>query len=300
MIVRLAVLCLALADANVSSNATKNSSANATKKSPVNATKKSPVKSPVNATKKISRKQTRAQRAKLAASQSWRYRERLKNGPVIEKDTEWLSKNGGFLVENREHSDVVTLLSGLQYKVLSTGTRGESRQQATDNSTVSCSYNARLVDDTVFDTSDLRGDKVVQFKPKDVLAGLSEGVKRMGEGDTWEFYIPHALGFGAVEMDLVKPFSTLIYKFTLEKVTNGKKYEAPKEIKRNHWERSDVISRAEERLAEAEAFRAEQARRDQLKTPLELAEQRLADAEKKKQIREKEEKRREQQGDVVS
>ena len=221
MIVRLAVLCLALADANVSSNATEKSPANATEKSPVNATKKSPVKSPANATKKISRKQTRAQRAKLAASQSWRYRERLKNGPVIEKDTEWLSKNGGFLVENREHSDVVTLLSGLQYKVLSTGTRGESRQQATDNSTVSCSYNARLVDDTVFDTSDLRGDKVVQFKPKDVLAGLSEGVKRMGEGDTWEFYIPHALGFGAVEMDLVKPFSTLIYKFTLEKVTNG-------------------------------------------------------------------------------
>lgn len=226
MIVRLLVLGLAIVHANVSNN-----------------------RAPENATKKPS-KRTRARRAKLAASQPWRYRQRLNTGPVIEKDTQWLAKNGGFLAENRELSDVVTLHSGLQYKVLSTGT-SRNRQQATENSTVSCTYSARLVDETVFDSSDLRGDKIVQFKPKDVITGLGEGVKLMGEGDTWEFYIPHRLGFGAVEMDIVKPFSTLIYKFTVDKVVGGKKYEAVEEPKREHFKKTDHISRAEERLANA-------------------------------------------------
>ena len=115
-----------------------------------------------------------------------------------------------FLAENAKKEGVVTLPSGLQYKVLTKGT-GE-KPQATDR--VQVHYEGRLVDGTVFDASKKHGDKPLTFAANQVIKGWTEALCLMPVGSKWELYIPYQLAYGERDMGTIKPYSALI--FTVE------------------------------------------------------------------------------------
>lgn len=117
-----------------------------------------------------------------------------------------------FLAENAKKDSVVTLPSGLQYKIIKAGT-GE---KPSENSKVEVNYEGRLIDGTVFDSSYKR-NKPQEFSVNGVVPGFSEALKLMPAGSTWEIYIPQELAYGARETrnSPIKPFSTLIFKVEL-------------------------------------------------------------------------------------
>lgn len=97
-----------------------------------------------------------------------------------------------FLEENRKMENVVELASGLQYKILSNGTgiyHPEGMCQCL------CHYEGRLLNGHVFDSSIERGDPL-RVAPSQVIAGWTEAMQMMVEGDKWELYIPSELGYG--------------------------------------------------------------------------------------------------------
>jgi len=115
-----------------------------------------------------------------------------------------------FLQENKLKEGVVTLPSGLQYKVLTEG-KGE-KPKATDK--VEVNYEGRLIDGTVFDSSYDR-NKPSSFRVNQVIKGWTEALKLMPVGSEWEIYIPQELAYGEREQgNKIKPYSALI--FTVE------------------------------------------------------------------------------------
>jgi len=97
-----------------------------------------------------------------------------------------------FLAENKEKPDVVTLESGLQYKILKKG-RGHAHPKV--DSPCQCHYEGRLIDGTIFDSSYERGQPIT-FQPDQVIKGWTEAMQLMVTGDKWELYIPSELGYG--------------------------------------------------------------------------------------------------------
>lgn len=124
-----------------------------------------------------------------------------------------------FLAENAKKDSVVTLPSGLQYKVLVKG-NGEV-PKTTDK--VLVNYEGRLVDGTVFDASKKHGDKPAEFKPSQVIKGWTEALTMMPVGSKWELYIPYELAYGERNTGSIKPYSALIFTVELVGIDNGEK-----------------------------------------------------------------------------
>lgn len=96
-----------------------------------------------------------------------------------------------FLAENKKKSDVVTLPSGLQYKVLEAG----NGPKPTGEDTVNVEYKGMLLDGTVFDTTEGKGQPAM-MPVKVGIPGWQEALKLMPTGAKWEIYIPANLGYG--------------------------------------------------------------------------------------------------------
>ncbi len=116
-----------------------------------------------------------------------------------------------FLAENAKKEGVVTLPSGLQYKVLVKG-EGDVPQVSEK---VFVNYEGRLVDGTVFDASAKHGDKPSEFRPNQVIKGWTEALTMMPVGSKWQLYIPYELAYGEKEAGNIKPFSALIFDVEL-------------------------------------------------------------------------------------
>jgi len=97
-----------------------------------------------------------------------------------------------FLAENTKKEGVVTLASGLQYKVL---TKGNGDSHPSLGAPCMCHYKGTLIDGTQFDSSYDRGSPST-FAPKQVIKGWTEAMQIMVEGDKWEMYIPSDLAYG--------------------------------------------------------------------------------------------------------
>jgi FKBP-type peptidyl-prolyl cis-trans isomerase FklB len=102
-----------------------------------------------------------------------------------------------FLVDNKTKDGVVTLASGLQYKILTAGTG--PKPTATD--TVVCNYKGTLVNGTEFDSSYKRGpahDKTepATFPVTGVIKGWTEALQLMPVGSKWQLFIPADLAYG--------------------------------------------------------------------------------------------------------
>lgn len=122
-----------------------------------------------------------------------------------------------FLEKNKKEAGVVTLPSGLQYKVLKEGTG--KKPKATDK--VQCHYEGMLLDGSVFDSSIKRGEPAV-FGVNQVIQGWVEALQLMAEGSKWRLFIPSDLAYGARGAgNSIPPHATLIFDVELIKIINN-------------------------------------------------------------------------------
>ena len=136
--------------------------------------------------------------------------ETIKARTMEKKYGEAKKKNEDFLAENKGKEGVVTLPSGVQYKILKEG-KGAI---PADTSNVEVNYEGKLIDGTVFDSSLERG-KPATFAVNKVIAGWQEVLKMRPVGSEWEIYIPQDKAYGSSETGNIPPFSTLIFKVEL-------------------------------------------------------------------------------------
>ena len=123
-------------------------------------------------------------------------------------------EGAAFLAENAKKEGVVTLPSGLQYKVLVAG--NGTTPKASDS--VECHYEGRLIDGSVFDSSYRRGETAT-FGVTQVIAGWVEALQLMKEGDKWQLYIPYNLAYGEHGAGAqIPPYATLVFDVELVKV----------------------------------------------------------------------------------
>jgi FKBP-type peptidyl-prolyl cis-trans isomerase FklB len=110
-----------------------------------------------------------------------------------------------YLAANKVKPGVVTLASGVQYKVLKAG----AGKRPTDANSVRCRYQGTLVDGTGFDKADDKAPTVLRVAG--MLPGLQEAVKLMPVGAKWEVVVPPELAYGAKGNHGVGPNAVLIY-----------------------------------------------------------------------------------------
>jgi len=117
-----------------------------------------------------------------------------------------------FLAENKKKDGVVTLPSGLQYKVIKSG-NGKVSPKATD--TVVTHYRGTLIDGTEFDSSVKRGQPV-EFKVNEVIPAWTEALQLMKVGDKWRLFVPAKLAYGEQGAGrVIGPNATLIFEVEL-------------------------------------------------------------------------------------
>ena len=115
-----------------------------------------------------------------------------------------------FLADNKSQPGVITLPSGLQYKILTAGS-GESPKP---DHTVTVNYRGTLIDGTEFDNSYKRGTPAT-FRVGGVIKGWTEALQLMKPGAKWQLYIPAALAYGERGNANIPPDSTLIFQVEL-------------------------------------------------------------------------------------
>lgn len=126
-----------------------------------------------------------------------------------------IAENTKFMAENKTKPGVVTLASGLQYKVITEGTG--AKPTATD--VVKVHYKGTLLDGTPFDSSYDRGEPAT-FSVGQVIKGWTEALTLMPVGSKWILYIPYDLAYGARDQGTIKPFSNLIFEVELLDIIN--------------------------------------------------------------------------------
>jgi len=120
-------------------------------------------------------------------------------------------KGETFLNENKSKAGVVTLPSGLQYKVIKSGTGEKPAKE----DTVTVEYTGRLINGDVFDSTEKTG-KPATFKLTQVIPGWTEALQLMPAGSTWEIFVPADLAYGARNVGgPIGPNETLIFNIHL-------------------------------------------------------------------------------------
>ncbi|QIQ21722.1 FKBP-type peptidyl-prolyl cis-trans isomerase [Zophobihabitans entericus] len=116
-----------------------------------------------------------------------------------------------FLAANLAKDGVKSTESGLQYKVLNQGSG--AIPSAADH--VRVHYTGRLIDGTVFDSSEQRGQPA-EFPVSGVIAGWVEALQLMPVGSKWQLYIPQELAYGERGAGAsIPPYSALIFDVEL-------------------------------------------------------------------------------------
>ncbi len=115
-----------------------------------------------------------------------------------------------FLENNKTQEGVVTLESGVQYKVLKAGTG----PQPTLEDTVICHYTGTFIDGKVFDSSVERGEPA-KFTVNGVIRGWQQIVPMMPVGSKWMVYIPSNMAYGSKDSQGMPANSTLIFEIEL-------------------------------------------------------------------------------------
>lgn len=123
---------------------------------------------------------------------------------------EIIAKGDKFMAENATKEGVVTLPSGLQYKVITQGTGAIP----TAGDRVKVNYHGTLIDGKVFDSSVDRGEPIT-FGVTQVIPGWTEALQMMPVGSKWILYVPYNLAYGDRDGGPIPPYSNLIFEVEL-------------------------------------------------------------------------------------
>jgi FKBP-type peptidyl-prolyl cis-trans isomerase len=137
-----------------------------------------------------------------------------------EKAEATLREGEKFLAENKNKEGVVSLPTGLQYKILKQG-RGETPRT---HQHVICNYRGTLLDGTEFDNSDKHNGPST-FPMRGVIEGWREALLMMPVGSKWELFIPSNLAFGKWGAPSMNVPSNATVRFELELVAVKKEDE---------------------------------------------------------------------------
>lgn len=103
-----------------------------------------------------------------------------------------LARSQKFFAQNKLRQGVITLPTGVQYKVLEDG---QGEKSPTLNSEVTLQYRGAFLDGTVFDNTYDRGEPV-QFPVDQMIRGWQQVITRMHTGDHWQVFIPPQMAYG--------------------------------------------------------------------------------------------------------
>jgi len=119
-----------------------------------------------------------------------------------------------FLKRNKSVSGVAILPSGLQYKVIKSGSGSKPNLK----SRVRINYTGRLINGKVFESTDQYG-RPIEIGVQDVIPGWTEALQMMSEGSKWIIYVPAELAYGNhTNRGTFQPNSTLIFDIELLKI----------------------------------------------------------------------------------
>jgi FKBP-type peptidyl-prolyl cis-trans isomerase FklB len=135
-----------------------------------------------------------------------------RQGERMQQQGEANKKAGeAFLAANKTKEGVVTLPSGLQYKILKAG----NGPKPTASDSVVCNYKGTLLDNTEFDSSYKRGQPAT-FPVGGVIKGWTEALQLMPVGSKWQLFVPADLAYGQRGPSAaIGPNATLIFEVEL-------------------------------------------------------------------------------------
>ena len=122
------------------------------------------------------------------------------------------SANAGFLAQNAKATGVITLPSGLQYKIVHSGPADGPHPGLSDE--VKVNYEGKLVNGTVFDSSFQRGEPA-DLPLQGLIPGWVQALQLMRPGDEWTLYVPSDLAYGPDSPPPIPPNSVLIFRIQL-------------------------------------------------------------------------------------
>ena len=132
----------------------------------------------------------------------------------IKRPNPYKEANEAFLREKAQEEGMHVLDNGVMYRVLE---EGHGTQCHKPNGIVYVHYTGRLIDGTVFDTTE--GESLpALFVVRDLIMGWQIALTRMHEGDKWEVIIPAKWAYGSAKMDDIPAWSTLVFDLELVKI----------------------------------------------------------------------------------
>ena len=161
-----------------------------------------------------------------------RLMEQVKNDALMEQYGDNKKAGEDFIaaqakLAKKKKSGITVLPSGLIYKVLVKGNGPVAKE--TDK--VKVKYEGRLIDGTVFDSTEKHGGEPATFSPSQVIKGWTEALTLMPVGSKWQLYIPQELAYGNRDAGQIKPFSALIFDVEVLEIVEDKKDEKKEENK---------------------------------------------------------------------
>ena len=161
-----------------------------------------------------------------ATKTAQRLMEEVKNEALLEKYGDNKKAGEDFMaaqakLAKKKKSGITVLPSGLMYKVLVKG----NGPVATATDKVKVKYEGRLIDGTVFDSTEKHGGEPATFSPNQVIKGWTEALTLMPVGSKWQLYIPQELAYGNRDAGQIKPFSALIFDVEVLEIVEDKKEE---------------------------------------------------------------------------
>lgn len=151
------------------------------------------------------------QEAKMAFQQKMQAKAQKE---VQELSSKNKAEGEAFLAANKQKEGVITLPSGLQYKVLKEGTGDIPTAQ----DTVVTDYTGTLINGKVFDSSIQRGQPAT-FPVSGVIPGWTEALQKMKVGSKWQLVIPSELAYGERGAgQMIAPNSVLVFELELHEI----------------------------------------------------------------------------------
>lgn len=122
-------------------------------------------------------------------------------------------KGNDFLAKNKLNKNIKTTASGLQYEILK---EGDGKAKPTATSTATVIYTGKMIDGTIFDSTEKNGGKPAELSLAGVIKGWTEGIQLMSKGAKYRFYLPAELAYGDNGAgNIIPPGSTLIFDVEL-------------------------------------------------------------------------------------